>query len=103
MGLEVSPGSLGQDHVVQRQIRHGTPELLVLVLKLLQPFELIPTDAAIFLAPSIIGLLRYADLPNILSERVVLSLQHFNLPQLQHDFFGFVLLSSHLLVLLKSG
>jgi len=25
-----------------------------------------------------------------------LTLQHFNLPQLQHDLFGFVSLSSHL-------
>ena len=97
-GLEVSPGGLGQDHLVQRQIRYGMPEPGVLGLQLLQPFELIMAYATKFVAPSRIGLLRHNDLSDRVCDRLALTLQHFNLPQLQNDLFGFVSLSSHLLV-----
>ena len=74
MGLEVSPGRLGQDHLVQRQIRHGTPEPRILGLQLLQPFELIPTHAAIILAPPKISLLRHTNLSNSIRDRDALYL-----------------------------
>lgn len=98
-----SPSGLGQDHLVQRQIRNGTPQPTIFGLQLLKPFELISAYAPIFLPTPIIGLLRHANLPNGIRNRLALTLQHFNLPQLQHDVFGFVSLSSHSLVLLKMG
>jgi hypothetical protein len=62
-----------------------------------------PTNAAILFAPTLIGLHRNANLSNGLLNRLALTLQHLNLPKLQHYLFGFVSLSSHLLVLLKMG
>lgn len=44
-------------------LRH---EVLIFCLKLFQPLELITVHAAIFLAPSIVGLNCYTDLPNSL-------------------------------------
>jgi len=99
----VSPGGLGQDHLVQRQITHGTSQTGILILQLLQPLQLISAHATILITSSVTGLLRYADLSDRVCDLAALSLQHFNLPQLQHDLFGFVSLSSHLLVLLKMG
>jgi len=52
--------------LVQGQIRHDAFKALVFSLKLLQPFELIPTHATIFFAPPIIGLTGYPDLPHSL-------------------------------------
>jgi hypothetical protein len=49
------------------------------------------------------GLPGHADLANGISDQLVLTLQPFNLSQLQHDLFGFVSLASHLLVLLNMG
>jgi hypothetical protein len=93
---EVSPGGLRQDHLVERQIRHRTPQALVLRLKLLEPLELIPVHAATLLAPAVIRRLRHADLTHRIGDRHPLSLQHFDLPKLQHDIFGFVSFSCHL-------
>lgn len=96
-----SPGGLGQDYFVQRQIRHSTPEPRILGLQLLVPIQLIPSPAAILFAPSGVGLHRDADLEPSISDRAALSLKHFNLPQLQRHLLRFISLSSHLMVLLK--
>ena len=51
-GLEVSPGSLLKDELVQRQIRDRFAQPAILELKLLQPFYLFDLQAAKFLAPA---------------------------------------------------
>ena len=56
-GLEDSPRGLGQDHFVQRQIRHATPKPRDVGLELLQPFVLISNHTTIFLVPLTIDLL----------------------------------------------
>ena len=116
VGQRCSPGSLPQDHLVQRQIRYRTPQRLApsagktisqIVfwpgsnLKLLQPFELIPAHPALnlLLAPSIIALNRHTDLPHSLRNRFSLALQPFHPPQLQHDVLRLLSLPSHSLVL----
>ena len=55
------------------------------------------------LAPSVVGVLRHADLPNRVGDRPALALQNLNLPQLQHDLLGLVSSACHPQVLLKSG
>ena len=98
-----SPGGLGQDRLVQGQIRHRAPQPLVLNLKFLQPLKLIAVHPALPFAPSAIGLNRHADLTNRLLNRLSLTLQHLYLPQLQNDVLGLLSLSSHLLVRQKVG
>jgi len=83
--LEVPPRGLGQDHLVQRQITHGASQPGILILQLLQPLQLISAHATILFTSSVTGLLRYADLSDRVCDRAALSLQHFNLPQLQHE------------------
>ena len=51
-GLEVSLCGLCQDQLVQRQIRHRSPEPGVLGLQLLQPLHLVALQAAILIPPS---------------------------------------------------
>lgn len=92
-----------QDHLVQRQIRHGSSEPGILSLQLFQPFELIATHAATLFAPPIVGLNRDTDLSHSLLNRFALPLQHLNLSQLQHGFLGLFSLASHFVVLLKTG
>lgn len=98
-----SPSRLSQNHLVQSEIRNSTPEPLVLSFKFLQPLELIAVHAAVFLAPSIVGLHRHADLTHSIRNRLSLTLQHFNLTQPQHDILGLLSRANHPLVLLKTG
>lgn len=90
------PCCLGQENLVLRQIRHGASEPLFLCVKFLRSFELIPADAAILLAPAARGRNRHAGLPHRICDRNALPLQHFNLPKLQHDVFGYISLRGDL-------
>ena len=54
-GSEVSPGGVGQDQFVQRQIRYRSPKALVLLLNLFQPLQLVGLHAAVLLAPAVKG------------------------------------------------
>lgn len=47
-GLEISLCGLCRDQLVRRQIRHHSPELIVLDLQLLEPFDLIALQPAIY-------------------------------------------------------
>src|SRR2546421_12888687 len=63
-GLEVSPGSLLQNELVQRQIRDRLAQPAVLELKLLQAFDLLDLQPAKLLTPGIVGHLAHTDLPD---------------------------------------
>jgi hypothetical protein len=63
-GLEISPGSIPQNEVVQRQIRYGLAKPAVLELKLLQTLHLLDLQPAKLLTPAIVGNLARADLPD---------------------------------------
>jgi len=67
------PCSLGQDHLLQRQIRHGSSEPGILSLQLFQPFGLMKVHAAILLAPTIVGMNRETDLSYSLLNRFALA------------------------------
>ena len=56
-GLEVSPGYLLQDSIIQRKISHQLFQPGVLLLKFLETLRLLDSHPTIFLAPAIVGLL----------------------------------------------
>ena len=99
-GLEVSPGSLIQDQLVQRQVRNGSSEPLILLLKTFEFPQLSRPHATILLAPSIKRLLRNLDFPDRINPRHPLTNEHINLAKLRHDLFRLVSLDSLSLVLL---
>ena len=56
-GLEVSPGYLLQDSIIQRKIYHQLFQPGVFLLKFLETLCLLDPHPTIFLAPAIVGLL----------------------------------------------
>ncbi len=96
-GLEMSsPGGLGQDLFVDRQIRDRSTELLILLLELLQFLELSSSHAAILLSPAVIGLFCDTHLPDRINTHHSLPNQYINLAQLCDNLFGFVALVGHI-------
>src|SRR6516225_3600755 len=91
-GLVVSPCSLSQDHLVQRQIRDCPPKTGVLRLQILHPLDLIAPQPAVLLTPAIIRHLRDADGADRIGHQLALRRQHINLAQLRHDLFRLVML-----------
>src|ERR1700756_965015 len=94
-GLEVSPGSLLQNELVQRQIRDRLAQPAVLELKLLQALDLLNLQPAKLLTPAIVGHLAHTDLPNRLRHALALRDQNVDLAQLRDDLFGLVALPCH--------
>src|SRR5208283_3455157 len=94
-GLEVSPGSLLQNELVQRQVRDRPAQTGILLLELLQALHLVGLEPAVLLPPPIIGDLAHADLADRVSDVLALRDQHINLPQLRNDLFRRVSLLRH--------
>jgi hypothetical protein len=94
-GLPVSRGSLFEDQLFQRQIRDGAPKPSVLSFQLLQPFDLIAFEPAIFRPPAIICKFRHAYRSHRFRDRSPLRRQHVNLPQLRDDLLRRVSLPRH--------
>src|SRR5690606_10117156 len=92
-GSEVSLGGLRQDLLVQREIGNRLAQPHVLTLQLLQPLGLVHLQAAIFLAPAIVGLLRH---PDRLAERPTPTHQNLHLTQLADDLLGRMPFLGHL-------
>ncbi len=92
-GSEVSPGSLRQDQLVQRQVGYRLAKPFVLLLEILQLTKLVTAHA--MLAPSIVGQLGNADLANRVRHRHSLAAQNLNLPKLRDDLLGLVSLGAH--------
>ena len=61
-GLEVSPCGFLQDQLVERQIRHSSSQLFILLLEPLQFLQLIYAHSTILLAPAVIGLFNNSNL-----------------------------------------
>ena len=95
-GLEVSPGGLLQDQLVQRQIRHRPAQPGVLRLQLLQPLHLVATSArhtpgaSGSTSPRVTPIARIASATGLALRR-----QNINLPQLRDDLFRLVSLPRH--------
>src|SRR5690606_16293725 len=94
-GSEVSPRSLRQDQLVQRQIGHRLAKPFVLLLEILQLPKLVTAHAAILLAPPVERQFGNADLANGIRHRHALAAQNLNLPKLRDDLVGLVSLVGH--------
>src|SRR5690606_35878075 len=94
-GSEVSPRSLRQDQLVQRQIGHRLAKPFVLLLEILQLPKLVTAHAAILLAPPVERQFGNADLANSIRHRHALAAQNLNLPKLRDDLVGLVSLVCH--------
>ena len=99
-GLEVSPGSIIQDQLVQRQVCNGSSEPFILLLKTFEFPQLNRPHATVLLAPSIKPLLCDLDFPDRIDPGHPLTNGHLNLAKLRHDLFRIVSLDSRSLVLL---
>src|SRR5215468_4796495 len=94
-GLEVSPGGLLQNELVQRQIGNRLAQPAVLELKVLQALHLLGLQPAELLAPPIIRHLAHPDLADGVHHVLALRDQNIDLPQLGNDLFWFVSLPCH--------
>ena len=95
-GLEVSPGGLSQDQLIQGQTRYGASEPFVLLLKTLQFLELSSPHATLLLAITIKGLFRNPNFPDPIYTRHSLTDNSPNLSQLRDNLFRFVSFVRHL-------
>src|SRR5262249_39661621 len=93
--LEVSPGGLLQNELVQRQIRDRLAQPAVLELKVLQALHLLGFQSAELLAPPIIRHLAHPDLADCIHHVLALRDQNIELPQLRDDLFRLVPLPCH--------
>jgi hypothetical protein len=89
-GLEVSPSSLLQNELIQRQIGNRLAQPAVLELKVLQARHLLGLQPTELLAPPIIRHLAHADLADCVRHVLALRDQNIDLPQLRDDLFGLV-------------
>src|SRR5260370_38951073 len=94
-GLEVSPGSLLQNELVQRQIRDRLAQPAVLELKVLQALHLLALQPTELLAPPIIRHLAHPDLADCVHHVLALRDQNIDLPQLRNALFRLVSLPCH--------
>src|SRR6478672_2120381 len=94
-GLEVSPGSLLQNELVQGQVGDCPAQTAILLLELLQAFHLVGLEPAVLLTPPIIGDLPHADLADRVSDVLALRDHNVDLPQLRDDLFRRVSLLRH--------
>src|SRR5262249_38998401 len=94
-GLEVSPGGLLKNELVQCQIRDRLAQSAVLELKVLQALHLLALQPAKLLAPPIIRHLAHPDLADCVRHGLPLRDQNIDLPQLRNDLFRLVSLPCH--------
>src|SRR5262245_20615062 len=84
-GLEVSPGGLLQNELVQRQIGNRLAQPAVLELKVLQALHLLGLQPAELLAPPIIRHLAHPDLADCVRHGLSLRDQNFGLSQIRNN------------------
>src|SRR5215211_5432758 len=83
--LEVSPGCLLQDQLVQRQVGNRSAQPRVLSLESLQSLDLIALEPAKLLAPAVVRDLRNPNRAYRLGNALPLRHQHIHLAQLRND------------------
>src|ERR1017187_6578424 len=84
-GLQVSRGDVLQHLLLKRQIGNKTLQADILAFQVLHPLRLIDLKTAVFLAPAIKTLQRYARIPAGHRRRFALCHQHLNLTKQRHD------------------
>ena len=99
-GLEVSPGDVLKDLLVQAEFSYQPLQLAVFLLQFLQPFRLVHLQAAVFLAPAVVGLLGDAAFPARDRSRLAVCNSNLDLPKQAHNLFRCMLLALRHLPLL---
>src|SRR5215203_4319161 len=94
-GSEVSPGGLLQDELVEREVRDGLAQALVLGLQLLHALDLVGLQAAVLLRPAVVRDLGDPNRADRIRHRGSLRNQNVHLAQLGNNLFGGVSLLSH--------
>src|SRR6188768_1937520 len=94
-GLEVSPGCLLQDQLVQRQVGNRSAQPRVLSLEILQSLDLIALEPAKLLAPAVVRDLRNPNRAYRFGNALPLRHQHIHLAQLRNNLLGLVSLPRH--------
>ena len=95
-GSQVSRRSLFKDQLVERQVGDGPLEPRILLLQLLQTACLGNLQPAIFLPPTIIALLRYADPSAHLADSLALRQKHVRFTKIVDDLLDRKPLPRHL-------
>lgn len=97
-GSEISLCGLGQDQLVQSQVRYRPAQAPVLLMDPLQFLflKLICAHATVLLLPAVIGLHSHTDLPDRVYPGHALPHQHFNLLQLHNNLCKLWSLGRHL-------
>ena len=93
--------SLSQDQLVQHQIRDRLPKTAILLLQVLKTLGLVRTKAALFLAPAIVTLLRYAARATSLTNRLALHQGHLGIAQHADYLFRGVAFTAHFVLLAR--
>ncbi len=83
--LEVSPGRLRQDQLVQGEVRHRSPEPRILQFQILQTPHLVALQTAILRPPAEVSRLRHRDRLHRLGDRLALTRQDINLRNLRRS------------------
>ena len=103
---QLVPRSACPDQLVQRQIRDRLPKTAILLLQVLKTLGPVRTKAALFLAPAIVTLLRYAARATSLTNRLARGLArrqgHLGVAQHADCLFRGVAFTAHF-VLLSRG
>src|SRR5215204_1270444 len=94
-GLEVSPGCLLQNQLVQRQVGNRSAQPRVLSLESLQSLDLVALEPAKLLAPAVVRNLRNPNRAYRLGNALPLRHQHIHLAQLRNNLLGLVSLPRH--------
>ena len=97
--------SLSQDQLIQRQIRERLPKTAILLLQVLKTLGPVRTKAALFLAPAIVTLLRYAaratSLTNGLARGLARRQGHLGIAQHADYLFRGVTFTAHFVLLAR--
>jgi len=96
-GFEVSLGGVLQNGLLDGQVSHDALEALILPLQFLQPAGLVALQAAILLAPAVVGDIRDACFLAGLVDRHAFAHQHVDFPQFCDRLLGAILLVRYLL------
>ena len=93
--------SLSQDRLVQRQIRERLPKTALLLLQVLKTLGPVRTKAALFLAPAIVTLLRYAARATSLTNGLARRQGHLGIAQHADYLFRGVAFTAHFVLLAR--
>jgi hypothetical protein len=88
VGLEVSPGNIRKNCLLQVQLAYQTLQACILLFQLLQSLGLINLHAAILTSPAVVALISRSSFAAGTEYILTLTYLDLNLAQLGHDLLG---------------